>query len=59
MTEAAEQPPQLMAALRRAVEELCAGRTDVVIEHNFVDEPGSYGWNTILSPVGQGSQVWF
>jgi hypothetical protein len=59
MTEVANQPPKLMAALRRAVEELCADRTDVVIEHNFVDEPGSYGWNTILSPVGQGSQVWF
>jgi len=48
-----------MALLRRAVEELCAGRTDVTVEHNFVDEPGSYGWNTTLSPVGQGVKVFF
>jgi hypothetical protein len=59
MTEVVEEPPQVMTALRRSVEELCAGRTDVVIEHNFVEEPGSNGWNTILSPVGQGSKVWF
>jgi hypothetical protein len=59
MTEVEEQPPQVMTVLRRAVDELCAGRTDVTVEHNFVDEPGSYGWNTILSPVGQGAGVWF
>lgn len=59
MSEVAEEPPQLVHALRKAVEELCAGRTDMVVEHNFVDEPGSYGWNTILSPVGDGSKVWF
>ncbi|TYP86909.1 hypothetical protein [Blastococcus xanthinilyticus] len=59
MTELAEEAPQLMRALRQAVEELCSGRTDVVVEHEAVDEPGSYGWNTILSPAGRGSQVWF
>jgi hypothetical protein len=60
LTEVEEQPPPVMAALRRAVEQLCAGRTDVTVEHNFVDdEEGSYGWNTILSPVGQGVRVWF
>lgn len=59
MTEVEEQPPPVMTALRRVVEELCAGRGDVVVEHDFVNEPGSYGWNTTLSPVGRGLGVWF
>lgn len=59
LTQVDGQPPPVAAALRRAVEEQCAGRTDATVEHTFVDEPGSYGWNTIMSPVGQGVGVWF
>ena len=55
-----EQPPLVVTALRRAVEELCAGRRDVAVEHDDVtEEPGSPGWDTALSPVGRGSSVWF
>ena len=55
-----EQPPPVVAALRRAVVELCAGRHDVAVEQGPVtDEPGSHGWRTALSPSGQGSGVWF
>jgi hypothetical protein len=59
VSDAEEHPPPVMAALRRAVEELCAGRTDLTVEHDVVDEPGSYGWNTSVSPVGRGVGVWF
>ena len=58
MTEV-EEPPRLVRALRQWVDEVCADRTDLRVEHGFVDEPGSYGLNTVVSPVGQGSEVWF
>lgn len=58
MGDVEDHPPPLVAALRRAVEELCVGRTDVTVEHDFVDEAGSCGWSTVLTPAGRGLQIW-
>jgi hypothetical protein len=58
MTEDAVEPPEVMAALRRAIEQISVDRTDVVVEHDFLNDPGRYGWGTTLSPVGRGSKVW-
>ncbi len=57
--------------LRRQIAELCAGRDDVIVEHEFRaegvyragDGPGwaVYGWGTTMSPVRFGTPVsaWF
>lgn len=57
-----------MSEIRRAIDALCAGREDVIVEHYFdargafglASESGGavYGWGTSLSPTAQGSPLW-
>lgn len=51
-------PPPVVVAVRAAVDAVCAGRADAVVEHGVHDGDGdSPTWRTAVRPRGRGSEV--